>query len=138
MKVDYEGQVYDLDLENFDLKQAMAIQGYTGMSIMKLFSQLKEVEEDTPELFLALGAIYWLMQNQAGNIYPIADTNFPVAKFTESLFRAMLADEPQPPTPEPEGEPGPTVPSPASSPSPPALLSPNPSPREVVPSLTVS
>lgn len=139
MKVDYQGQVYDLDLENITLKQAMAIQGYCGMSIKKLFAQFSGLDEDaddTPEMFMALGALYWLMQNQAGNVFPIADADFPIEPFTEALFRGFLAD--QPAEPEPEAEPGPTVPSPASSLSPPALLSPSQSSQEVTPDLTVS
>ena len=127
MKIDYDGQVYDLDLAAVTLKQAMVIQGYVGMSVMKLLEQFANVEEDTPELLLAIGAIYWLMHNQAGHQFPIADADFPLTKFLEAFFTA-LRDENLLTlvAPEPEAGAGPTGPSPAASPSPPDPPSPEP------------
>lgn len=115
MKIDYEGRVYDLDLANFTLKQAMAIQGYTGMPVMKLFEQFKDIEEDTPELLMAIGAIFWLMKNQAGEVFPIADSDPPLVPFLKAFVPALMAEVPDA---EPGAEPVPTVPSRPASPSP--------------------
>jgi len=117
MKITYEGEDYDLDLQRFTLKQAMAIQSYAGTSIKGLFetveAQFEESAEDTPELFKALGALYWLMMNQAGNVFPISDTDFPVVDFTAALFQGLLDSAP---AADSGAEPGPTQP-PASPPA---------------------
>lgn len=140
MKIDYGGQVYDLDLEAVTLKQAMVIQGYVGMSIAKLFDQFSHVEEDTPELLAAVGAVYWLMKNQAGEQFPIADADFPLVPFLTAFFTALKAEGLM--TAEPSGEAAvdPTSSGqapPAVSPSLPAPSSPSP-PEEVTADTTAS
>lgn len=119
MKIDYDGQVYDLDIEAITLKQAMVIQSYTGMSVMTLFDQVGK-DEDSPEQLKAIAALYWLMCNQAGEQFPIADMDFPLLKFLQALLAGLTAETPAAAEGEGEGEAGPTVPGEAPSPSPPA------------------
>jgi hypothetical protein len=139
VKIDYDGEVYDLDLEAITLKQAMVIQSYTGMSVMKLFERVA-ADEDSPEQMKAIAALYWLMMNQAGRQFPIAETDFPLLKFLQALLAGMVTEAPA--QADAEAEPGPTGPSPAPSASPPVLLSPAPSPspggREVTPADTTA
>lgn len=141
MKIDYGGQAYELDLTAITNKQAMVIQSFIGMSIKQLFDQFEEIEEDTPELLRAITCVYWLMKNQAGEKFPIAEAEFPLVPFLEAFFTALVGEakaaapaQPQ----EPEGEPGPTLPPPAASASPTAPLTLSSTPEVVLADITVS
>lgn len=140
MKVRFEGRDWELGLSDIDLKPAIVIQGYMGMSINKWVDSLNDKADedggitwsaaDQPEYLKSLGALYWLMKQQNGVHYPIADTNFPVGAFSQAMAEAQAAEaaaqieeyansEPEPdPTspPPPASEPSP---EPASTPTPP-------------------
>ena len=148
MKVDFGGRSWELDLTDIDLKPAMVIQGYMGMSLRQWGECLQDDEvpdpdengnpvlddegrvrtkvlsaADKPEFLRSLAAVYWLMLAQNGETCPIADVDFKVGAFADAVFDAMAAEleaelEAEQARQAREPEPDPTLPPVVSAPSP--------------------
>jgi hypothetical protein len=139
MKVHFEDRDWNLDLSDINLKPAIVIQSYMGMSINKWVDSLNDEADadgnivkaaaDSPEFLKSVGAVYWLMKAQNGAQCPIGDVDFPLGAFTQAMADAQAAEEPeadgQPDEPDPT-----TLPPPASEPSPESASIPTPQPSE--------
>lgn len=125
--IEWEGETYRLDLGRFTVRQAMVIEGYTGLRLAVLFDQIGDLggDADPPDLLKVMVALYWLMRAQAGKKEAIADVDFElipfVAAFSAGLAASGLAedagaeDEPDPTPPSPP--PGPTSRGPSTRPA---------------------
>jgi len=133
MLVHFEGRDWELDLSDINLKPAMVIQGYTGLSVQGFVDSLADeidgdgnvvaAAADKPGFLRSFGALYWLMKQQNDVHCPIGDVDFPLGKFSAAISDAMdreaaeLADVPEP-EPDPTRPPADCPPSPEpSSPS---------------------
>lgn len=113
--IEWDGETYRLDLARFTVRQAMVIEGWTGLKLAALLDQIGDLGggEDPPDLLKIMVALYWLMRAQAGKREPIADADFElipfVTAFTAGLAASGLAEEagdeagpdPTPPSPPP-------------------------------------
>ena len=84
MKITYEGQDYELDLDEMDTNQAKTIKAACGLTVMGLQRGMVEVDPD------AMVGLYWLMKTQAGERCNIRAVNFKVAAFANALSDAIL------------------------------------------------
>ena len=124
MLIRWQDRDYDLDLTDFTLKQAEAIQAATGLPLGKWLDALNEsFDQDSPQFLPFMRVLYWLMINQAGDRTPISAVDFPLGKFGQAFMAGMAAEENGRPVedvalPDPTQLPGASAPSPAlSSPS---------------------
>lgn len=86
MKVNWDGDVYELDLDEIDVSQACTIKREWHLTLLGLDNGLNEAD---PE---ALLAIYWLMHQQTeGKTLGIRDINFKVVKFASAVQDAAEA-----------------------------------------------
>lgn len=109
--IEWEGETYRLDLARFTVKQAIVIEGYTGMKLAALLDQIGDLggDADPPDLLKIMVALYWLMRAQAGKKEPIADADFELIPFVTALSAGLAAsglaedaeDEPDPTPPSP-------------------------------------
>lgn len=141
MKIDFQGRVYDLDLSDINIKPAMVIQGYTGLSVNAFAESLTDTADaggniteraaDKPGFLKSLAAVHWLMLQQNGVTSVIGDADFPVGAFSEAVAGGVTAEalaeaeahanagpEPDPTRPSPGSAPSPGQPSPTSPPPP--------------------
>ncbi|GAA1701643.1 hypothetical protein [Fodinicola feengrottensis] len=81
-KVDWEGKTYDFDPEDIDVKQGIAIQYGTGMTLKAFNDGIQEVDVH------AWQALMWLMKNQNGEQCNIQDLNFKVNAFSNAINAA--------------------------------------------------
>jgi hypothetical protein len=92
LKITYEGQVYDLDMDEIDVKQASKIEQHVG-------GTLTEWEEGMGKASVrCLQALGWLIFTGGDLSADIADTNFKVMKLGKAVAAAQQAeaDEPRP------------------------------------------
>lgn len=88
MKIDYEGESLEFDLENITVRQAMAIKMKTGLTLMGLDQGLAVGDPD------ALLAIYWLMRTQAeGKPVDMDNLDFKVVKLANAVQAAVEAEQ---------------------------------------------
>ena len=139
MKIDFEDAVRVLDLEqNITLKQATAIQDYTGLTVFGWQERLAGIGDATEEGFKAdpagtlrrmpmftdpawikgMAAAHWLMLAQAGDDPPPLDDDYDcdVLGFAVAFFNAMAEDvkakaKRVPDKPDPTARPGRRAPS---------------------------
>jgi len=143
MLVRFEGRDWDLDLTDINLKPAMVIQGYTGLTVQGFVDSITDeigpeldgdgkpvlggdgepklvvlvAAADKPGFLKSLAAVYWLMKAQNGVQCPIADVDFPIGAFSAAVGEAFEAENAAA-EPDPVPVPDPTRPAPASGPSP--------------------
>ena len=116
MKIEFEDQVWDLDLTHVTYKQAYAIQLFTGMSIGEWEDSIEVGEDEDgnpvnppPEWVKSIGALYWLMRSQGGDKIAFDDMDFEFGPFLVAVMEGMAAelervkaerrDEPDPTSP---------------------------------------
>lgn len=139
MRVHFEDRDWELDLSDIWLKPAIVIQSYMGMSINRWVESLNDEADadgvitkpaaDQPEFLKSIGALYWLMNQQNGVEFPIADVNIPLGAFTEAVAAAQAAEATQQLEDLANSEPDPTTPPPpVSAPSPESASTPTPQP----------
>jgi len=87
MKLEYEGEVYDFDLEEITVGQAKMIKQHCNLTLMGLESGLADGDPD------ALLAIYWLMLANSGKARPIGEVDFKIVKFAKALQEATEKEE---------------------------------------------
>jgi hypothetical protein len=91
LKITYEGTVYDLDMDEIDVKQAQKIEKHIGGDLTAWEEGMARASAD------CLQALGWLIFN-GGDSTPIADVNFKVMKLGRAMAEAQQAeaDEPGP------------------------------------------
>jgi hypothetical protein len=87
MKIDYEGQTLQFDLEDITIQQATVLKRQLGMTLLALDKGLIEGDPD------ALRAVFWLIQSQSGNRVDINEVDFKVVKFANAIQKAVEAEE---------------------------------------------
>ena len=94
MKITYEGAVYDLDLDEIDIKQAQKIEEHTGRTLGEWEEGLGKASAD------CMQALGWLIFEGGDLVKDIADVNFKVMPLGRALAEAQAAEA---------GKPGPTA-----------------------------
>ena len=107
MKIEFEGRVYDYDLDDLDVEQAMKIEKHVGGTLLDWEQGLEKV---SAPCFQALG---WLVLHSGDLDVPIDGLNFKVMKLARVWIEAMereraaaAQDEPDPTTPAGASTPG--------------------------------
>jgi hypothetical protein len=83
MKVTYEGETLDFDLEEIDVQQATVLKRRLGLTLLSLDQGLNEGDPD------ALRAVYWLMMVQSGKKVDIDEVNFKIVKLANAIQDAV-------------------------------------------------
>jgi hypothetical protein len=128
--VTFEDREWELDLNRYSYRQAMAIQLHTGMSISEYLDVLDVDVDDDGNLqdpgrrwLECIGVMYWLMHQQGGDVFPLESMDFDFTGFLTAVGdaqRRAAADrkaalEPAPDPTRPASQPaGPPSPEPAS------------------------
>jgi hypothetical protein len=86
MKVEYEGSVYDMDLEEITVRQAKVIKTKCGLSLKGLEDSLQEGDAD------GLRALFWLMLENSGEHVDIDSVDFKIVKFANAVQAASKAE----------------------------------------------
>lgn len=86
MKIQYEGQVLEFDLEDITVQQATVLKRKLGLTLLTLDKGLLEGDPD------ALRAVYWLIQEQSGNRVDIDTVDFKIVKLANALQEAIEAE----------------------------------------------
>ncbi len=86
MNVKYEGQEFDLDLEDMDTDQARAMERFGVPNLKALEDGVAEGNLD------ALTVVYWLMLQQNGDGTRIDRVKFKPIKFLRALAKAQEGD----------------------------------------------
>jgi hypothetical protein len=86
MKVNYEGEVLEFDLEEIDVQQATVLKRKLGLTLLGLDQGLSEGDPD------ALRAVYWLMMVQSGKRVDIDEVNFKIVKLANAIQEAVEAE----------------------------------------------
>lgn len=87
MKIDFENNVYDLDLDDITVAQAKVIKVHRQLTLKTLSDGLNELDPD------ALVAIYWLMRIQSGDTgIDIDRVDFKAVRFAEAIAKAAQAE----------------------------------------------
>jgi hypothetical protein len=88
MKIQYEGEYLEFDLEEVTLAQATYLHKKLGLTLLGLDRGLVEGNPD------ALRAVWWLMQQQAGNTKVNIDSlDFKIVKLTNAIQEAYEAEQ---------------------------------------------
>jgi hypothetical protein len=110
LHVEWDGETYDLDLDDIDVSQGRQIKRQTGLSLLKFQEGLMEVDTD------CVVVAYWLMMAQNGKAVDMNRVNFKVVKFTEAIIMAAAREKQEQeerdaanPTGEPTEAPQPTT-----------------------------
>ena len=119
MKIEFEGRVYDFDLDELDVEQALRIEKHIKAAGLgeTLLEWEQGLEKASAPCFQALG---WLILRGGDLSVRIGDVNFKVMKLARvwgeaaERERAAAQEEPDPTTPAGSSTPG----TPASTPSP--------------------
>jgi hypothetical protein len=86
MKVEYEGKIYDMDLEEITVNQAKIIKVHTGLTLKGLEDALAEGDAD------GLRALFWLMLENSGEHQSIDSVDFKIVKFANAVQAATKAE----------------------------------------------
>jgi hypothetical protein len=86
MKIDYEGETYDFDLEEITLAQATYLHKHLGLTLQGLDLGLAQGHPD------ALRAVWWLIQAQAGKKTNIDNLDFKIVKLSNAVQAAYEAE----------------------------------------------
>jgi len=85
MIINFEDRDWDFQLEEIDLKQAIAIQLAYGFTLDDWYQALEHSDAR------ALQCLYWLMLQQNGVIKPIAECNCKIMALGEAMAAAQEA-----------------------------------------------
>jgi len=91
VKITYEGTVYDLDMDEIDVKQAQKIEKHIGGTMGQWEEGMAGASAD------CLQALGWLIFT-GGDSTPIADVNFKLMKLGKALDEAQAAEAEAGPT----------------------------------------
>lgn len=100
MRIEWNGRTYETSYEEMTNKQAITIQKYTGVSLLKFEEALTSIASEDADMELwihVIESVHWLMLKQdphtpAAQVPPIADLEFPVLRFGEAVTAAMTAE----------------------------------------------
>lgn len=109
MKIDFEGREWSLDEGSLRLRQAEAIQEFTGLSVANWEDVLNfrrgedgKLVNPPKEWARAVAALYWLMLSQNGEKTLIADVDPDITGFMAAYLKALEAElEMRTPEPDP-------------------------------------
>jgi hypothetical protein len=119
VKIDYDGRVWDFDLEEMDVAQCEAVEKYVGKGLGEWANQMAAGS------IKAIIALWWVMRAQAGESPgPVAEPGdgFRPVRLLAAFNAADTAaaepgPEPEPDPTRPPGRPGGTAAAPAPGPS---------------------
>jgi len=84
MKINYEGEVLEFDLEEVTVQQATVLKRQLGLTLLGLDQGLVEGDPD------ALRAVYWLILEQAGGKrVDINEVDFKIVKLANAIQAAV-------------------------------------------------
>ena len=83
MKIEYEGETLEFDLEEITLQQATVMYKQLGLTLLKLDTGLIEGNPD------ALRAVYWLIRTQQGDKVDINEVDFKIVKLSNAIQTAV-------------------------------------------------
>ena len=92
MKVEFEDRVWDLDVDEIDVAQAMVVKVKTGFNLLQWQAALEQGD------VMAAKALYWLMLAQNGVNKDLDTVNFKVLKFIAAVGKASEAEAEANPT----------------------------------------
>lgn len=87
MKVNYEGEELEFDLEKITVRQAMVLKMKLGLTLLGLDEGLASGDPD------ALLAVYWLMRTHSGEKVDIDDLDFKIVTLANAIQEAVDAEE---------------------------------------------
>ncbi len=87
MQVTYEGTVYEFDMDEVTVKQAIKIEKHMGCTLDEWGKQLEKGGS-----MLALQALGWLILF-GGKTIPVEDADFKIVRLGESFAAAMAAEQ---------------------------------------------
>lgn len=87
MKIDYEGEELDFDLEQITVRQAMFLKTKLGLTLLGLDQGLSTGDPD------AMLAVFWLMKSQGGTKVDIDTLDFKVVTLANAIQEAVDAEE---------------------------------------------
>lgn len=109
MKITYEDAVYEFDVDDITVKQAMAIEKHIGAPYEEWDGMLRAGGK-----FLALQALGWLilkggeLDEHGKPVIPLEDVDFKLVRFGEALEAAQAAQAATAVAAEPASTPDPT------------------------------
>lgn len=86
MKINFEGDEYEFDLNEITVAQAKVIKVHTGMTLLGLEEGLSNGDPD------ALRAIFWLMHAQSGKTCDIDRADFKIMSFSQALEQSLTEE----------------------------------------------
>jgi hypothetical protein len=100
VRVEFEGETWELDTTHISYKHAMGIQSHTGMPIadwldatnLESDDEGKTIKNPGPQWLPAVGALYWLMRQQNGKPVAFADMDFDYTAFYAAYLKAIYAE----------------------------------------------
>ena len=87
MKICYEGEELEFDLEQITVRQAMMLKMKLGLTLLGLDQGLSTGDPD------AMLAVFWLMKTQAGDKVDLDDLDFKVVKLANAIQEAVDREE---------------------------------------------
>jgi hypothetical protein len=87
MRIEYEGESYEFDMDDITVKQGIKIEKHLGCSLADFGEMLNAEDGKTPDL-LAVQCLGWLILH-GGRGIPIEDTDFKVTALSRALGEAM-------------------------------------------------
>jgi hypothetical protein len=102
LKITYEGQAYDLDMDEIDVKQGQKIEQHIGGDLTAWEDGMGRASVN------CLQALGWLIFTGGDLNAPIADVNFKVMKLGKAVAAAQKAEADEP-RPTGEGSPPPAT-----------------------------
>jgi hypothetical protein len=88
MQIQWQGDTLTLDIEGISNRHAMAIQKFTGLTVMDLLEGLDTIN---PKAMLA---IFWLAHEQSGKRIDINQADFGTIEFMKAIRDALRAEQP--------------------------------------------
>lgn len=83
MKIEYEGETLNFDLEEITVQQATVLKRKLGLTLLSLDQGLLEGDPD------ALRAVYWLIRTQSGETVDIDTVDFKIVKLANAIQNAV-------------------------------------------------
>lgn len=87
MRIEFQGESLDLDIENIRNQQAMFIFKWQNLTVLDILEGMDRLD---PRVMLAL---YWLAHDQSGKRIDINQADFPTIKFMMAIRDALKAEK---------------------------------------------
>lgn len=91
MRIEYEGELYEFDMADITVKQAIKIEKHLGCPIAEFGERLNTSEGKNPDM-LAMQCLGWLILH-GGEGISIEDTDFSVMALTKAIGAAVVAEQ---------------------------------------------